>query len=155
MEVNPLPIRPQPKDRITTIAMVHHIPAAGTPTTHEARFSRDCETEEQPYIRRGLRASSEWQRLDFGWLQDPGMVAIANEEGLWAAMTPTKERQEEVSMRIIEVALVLSTEFISPTLRGWIVRPGESFHGSPAPGTSVCLRALDGEPMYSITAFPR
>lgn len=146
--------KPQAHDRIVVVESVHHIPAQGEAVTVESKFSRECLTKEQPYIRRNQVATQEWSLVDLGWIKTPGMVVLANDEGRHFQTAPTNEQREELSRKLLLVKLVRDVN--QQTCGTWfLVPPGESMRGLPAIGCLLMVKsATDDGVRYTVTAFP-
>jgi hypothetical protein len=129
--------------RVTVVEGVYHMGVDVPTTVTENRFSRDVESDEQPYIRR-FTVGSDWVQLDTGWVDAIGMLVISNEEGRVFQRIPTKEEREETMRRVVEVA----------GTPPWLILPTESMRGLPA-NRSVRMRCLHGEARVVVTVVPK
>lgn len=101
----PLVIFPPLHNRLTVVDSVYYQPTDGSPTTamgDASRFSRELQSDEQPYERHKL-AKDGWEPLDHGWIDRCGMLVLRNDEGHFA-VNPTPEQRAAVFERVIEVS---------------------------------------------------
>lgn len=160
----PIIVEAPRKSRITVVDMVYHQPADLPPTTmlgDAMRFSRELESDEQPYERR-LLATEDWKPLDCGWISKVGMLLLRNDEGFFS-VRPTPEQRAEVALRVIEITfdyclnpsdspLCSSTD---PYGRCILVPPGESCRFFPEDAKSLRVRCRSGRAQYTISLSPR
>lgn len=136
-----------PKDRITVVQHIYHQSTGEQPTQIDNNFTRNLETIDQPYVRR-CKATETKQKLDCGWLQDVSRIIIINEEGTNLQVVPTDGERKATAAKILE----LSFQENGP---GWLILPGESFHGSPSDVSNLLIRSLSGITKYTLHALPR
>ena len=134
------------KDRITVVETVYHQQFNEPTFTIPSRFSRWLETKEQPYQRRCV-ATEEWQPLECGWIDKPGMLIITNREGRFAQTLPTDEEKVEVDKKIIQ----LSYNQLKPE---WLIPPGESMRGCPGFVKFLYIRCQSGTAQYELYLLP-
>jgi len=136
-----IPTKPTPR-QITVVEGVYHmgvdVPTSGV----DNRFSRQVESDEQPYSRR-YTIGDNWTNLDFGWIERPGMLVISNEEGKFLQRNPTDEEKKDIAGRIVEIA----------GTPPWLILPGESFRGVPA-ATPVQVICRKGSAKIVVTVMP-
>ncbi len=137
---------PDPKNRLTVIETVYHQTTTAEPDSIESRFERELISDEQPY-RRTTKVGEDWTPLDFGWIEEVGMIVIQNNEGKGLTKIPTPEEKEELAAKVLEISADPSNS--------WIVRPGESFRGEPAGKRTLCIRSRSGTTHFNVYAIPR
>jgi len=133
-------------DRISVSEMLIHQHPDQQPTAIEHRFSRSIKSDEQPYIRK-TKVSEEWINLDFGWVENVGMLHLVNEEGGNLQTIPTEEELQALALKVIEIRHE-SSGFC------WLILPGESFRGMPSTGNGLQVRCQSGIAKYTINIFP-
>jgi hypothetical protein len=138
------------------VDVIYHQPVDLPPTTmlgDAVRFSRELESDEQPYERRML-ATENWKPLDCGWISEVGMLLLRNDEGFFS-VRPTPEQRAEVALRVIELAF--SSTFVTPGSDGEriLVPPGESCRFFPKDAKSLRVRCCSGRAQYTISLAPR
>jgi hypothetical protein len=147
------------KDAVVVTGQVCHRRHADQPTSTVFQFSRDLETEEQPYTRlchKGKsKAKEEWQPIDTGWLEDKvSLLVISNDEGGHTDVNLTPEALEEIKARVIEIGIELNTESSLLVIPFQYILPKESLPISPIDITSYRIRCRKGSAKYTITAYP-
>jgi hypothetical protein len=152
-------LRPAPLvDTITVTETVYHQVAGEQPTAESNQFSRRLETSEQPYVRK-IRVGEAWQPLDLGWVEQPGMVWLVNDEGRHFQTNPTPEERAAIEAKVIEVVTkVVNAGPIAGILAedsfSWEVAPGESFRGKPTDAKRVWLRCRSGTARATLRVYP-
>lgn len=143
----------QIRSRLTVVESIYHQTTGEQPSAVLTRFSRDLESDEQPYVRRRRKATPEWQPVDYGWVESPAMVVIQNDERRLLrarATNPTDEERLAAEAKVIELRFADSSH--SPV---WLILPGETMRGSPSPGASLRVRCLAGEAQYNLFVYPK
>lgn len=144
------PTMTKAKNRYVVVEMVHFQPIDGQPVSHESRFNRRVDSEEQPYGPRRTRVTDTWTEIDLGWLRgdNVGQLIIQNDEGKGLQTQPSPEEIRDIKSRVIEVSMGDS----GPLFR---IPPGESIRlTSPAPELSLRLRCVNGPARITFIAFP-
>ena len=137
------------KNRLSVMGAIYYETEGENPDGVQYVFSRDLDTDEQVF-HRNLKATEDWQRLDCGWLPNPGMLLIINNEGKFS-VNPTAEEQEEASRKVLEIC------YSSPNPSGylWLVLPGESMRGHPSNAQELHIRCQSGDAKFTVHLFPR
>lgn len=132
--------------RITRVVHTYYeSPHKTTPVGSPSRSYRDTESNEQPYVRE-LVATGDWQLLDWGWVVNPSLVVICNEE---ASKEGTGILQPVIELwcgsEDSEVKWPLFTLF-----------PREVFEATPNVNTLIFVRCgiVDHHARFTLTAFP-
>ncbi len=144
------------KCRIAVVETLYHQEVGQKPTSTECRFSRNLNTDEQPYKRK-LVIGEQWQRLDLGWAQPCGMVHLENAKRQPGTI-PTEAEKEADRLRTLCVAVIHMNTVPSEehTCTQWYVPPGETSRpGQLAEGLTLAVRCQKGQTTLILTAFPR
>jgi hypothetical protein len=141
------PVLTPARDTITVVQTVYHQPAGEEPTAVTLQYVRPLETSEQPYVRK-IKVGESWQPLDLGWIEQPGMILLVNDEGKFTQTIPTPEERAEAEAKVVEVGLG------SPP---WLIPPQGSFLGmsSGIGRRLVNLRCQKGTARVTIHVYPR
>jgi hypothetical protein len=134
---------------MSVVDMTYFQPVDGSPTTafeEGVRFTREIESDEQPYTRRKV-ATEEWQALDHGWVEKCGMMLVRNNEGRFYAVNPTPEQRAEADKRVIEI----SFNGVDVHL---VVRPTEVIRFSPVDVRQIKLRCRHDTAKYELYLIP-
>lgn len=91
-------------NRVTVCENVAQSAGRKQPTVSDSRFVVMLQSDEQGYTR-NFRVGVDWKPIDFGYITDPVMFVLANEEGYFEKI-PTAEEMQETMSRIVEIALV-------------------------------------------------
>ncbi len=163
----PYPTRNLPTHRIIVVEMVYHQSIEDQPTALETRFARWLSTDEQPYGPRRAKATSEWQPLDLGWIEEASMILLSNLEGQGLQKQPTDAERLVMSQAVLEVGMVVAegssrsrTMFSGPLQaeRGVIpfcsVPPGETARFSPLNLGQMRVRSRGTSTRFSVTLLP-
>ena len=124
---------PRP-NRITVVETVYHQVGNDKPMSVESRFERILASDEQVYERRhknSQAATTEWKKLDYGWVPSVGMIVIRNDDK-------------------INTLLAAYSDGTSGYFR---IPPGEPFRCCPSGILSVM--ATEGTIDFTIFVFPR
>ena len=133
------------RDTLTVVETVYHQPAGEEPTAVSVQFVRPLETQEQPYVRK-IKVGEQWQPLDLGWVEQPGMILLVNDEGKFTQVNPTDEERAEAESKVIAVGNDSGS---------WLVYPGSCFRGEAAPFSDVAVRCKSGVARATIHVYPR
>ena len=99
-------------------------------------------------LRRRIKISGQWQQLNLGWVQDPVLIVLANEEGKNLRTQPSEEQIQAIRERVVEVALNHGFSFA-------LVRPGRSLRLEPIPGRPYYVCAGGGGATCTLLVIPR
>lgn len=132
--------------RITVSETVYHQLRGDRPISFSGQFARSLETTEQPYTRR-TEVGETWSVLDTGWVEEPAMILLINEEGRHLQQNPTDLERAVIGTRCLRVRY-------EDDAGEWLVPPGESFRGRPN-GRPLMIRCEKGTARYTLHAFPR
>jgi hypothetical protein len=133
---------------LIVVATVYFRPAdGGQPTAREARWSRPLEGAEAPYVRT-LQATTAWQALDTGWIEQSGFLVVTNDEGPARLVQPTEEERAAVAARILEIATH------DGETAAWLVQPGEALFCHPADARRLRLRCQAGTARCTVALYP-
>lgn len=136
----------QARNRITVVEQVYFQSFGEQPRLQESRYSHELDSFDQPYERR-LTAGPDWVPLDIGWVAEPGMILVRNDEGQFFAFNPTEEQKGIVAGRIIELSY-------GGDQLGWLVPPGETFRGCPSDARALKIRCQRGRAAYTLLVYP-
>lgn len=92
------------KARLTVVDHLYFQQFGEEPIAVPFTSSRWLEGDEQPYTRK-LKAGPSWEKLDKGWIENPGMLLLCNDAGKKQTVRPTKEEAEYLAKQIIEVGV--------------------------------------------------
>lgn len=139
------PSRRIPKPRVVVVGHVYHQNIGEQPKNVESRFVRLLDSDDQPIIRRRFTVGESWQKIDFGWIQKPGMLVIENLEGRFIQTIPAPDEIKEASKKVLEI----SNENSLPI---FLIPAGEDMRGMP--GADLYIRCQSGTAKYSISVMP-
>jgi len=139
---------PEIKNRMTVVERVHHQIPGSEPGSVESTFSRELESDEQPYLR-FAKAAEDWQPLDLGWVEQVGMLCISNDEGRNLSVVPTDDEKAETAKKILEITYNVNGE------ECWIVLPKESMRANPSHPKNLFIRSQHGTVRITIYVIPR
>lgn len=135
------------QDRLTVVCNVYHQGCCEDPQSINLKFADFLDTKEQPYWRK-LKATTEWQTLDLGWLaKNPGLIVIENKVRLLPSMT------DEVKSLVPKRILLLRWEGGTQ----WIIRPGRFHLGEVGEDVNSRLEvsALTDTVDFTVHVYPR
>jgi hypothetical protein len=133
------------------------------------RFARHLKSDEQPYVRTGVKVGGKWQPISLGWLGEEGGagvsdVAIENLEGTGLQVIPTLEEAADISKRVLEVSVAGKPcggqtswdedDQEEEPQPGFIVRPGEGLRLTPVDASLLRIRCLHGSARVCLTVYP-
>lgn len=141
------------KPRITVVETLYHQGVLGeTPTTVTCQFSRELESDEQPYQRR-CKVGEDPQPLDIGWIEEVGEIHIQNEEGRSLQVQPTNEEKAESAKKVLWIVLHNKASSYWPGLLR--IPAGESQRLLPIYPEELWISSRSGTTRFTITVFPR
>lgn len=140
-----------PRQRIVVKETVYWQSRGSKPQSVSTSFVRSNETDQVLYSHPNLKVGEEWQSLNTGWLDKPGMLVIENLPEVRRTV-PTPEEVKTARARIVEVAVSGAEDHI-PSCH---VPVGESYRFTPPFGdvSKFRIRCLSGETKVNVTAFP-
>lgn len=137
-------------NRIVIVQQAHYQPKEGNTSSDSTQFSRFCETDADPYVRRA-RVGKKWVKLDRGWMEEASCLLISNPTPRYPKI-PTEEQKKLDAEKMIEVSF--SSE--NPDrVADILVRPGESHRFEPAYLDRVWIRSTSENGSYTVTLYPR
>lgn len=147
------------KDRITAVMQIYHQrlnQAAYMVGNDQLYFSRQCETEEQPYLRSLIKATEEWSEIDTGWIPKDkvGLLVIFNEEGKHLQANPTEKQAKEIASKVLEVSWAVWCPPVYQYTPPFLIRPREVMPFSPSTIEGMFIRSRSGIARYTICALP-
>ena len=131
------------KSVLTVVDFVYHQPAGQAFQQIPHRFNCILESDEEVYHRR-TKATEEWSKLEYGWIESPSMIKVVNE-----AKDNTEGSTLELFYRVDE------DPSFDMTNNGWIIPPGECMRGRPTRPGLLAIRSQQGITKYSIYAIPK
>jgi len=137
----------KPFDRLTVVETVYYQAYEESPVSIESKYERILQTvQEQVYIRR-LTATQEWELLEYGWVEDPGLVHIQNLEGKGPSDLPEQERAA------LSDTLLLLVSHNKTLISSWVILAGESMRGLPQ--GELFVRSLNKPVRFTLRAIPK
>lgn len=143
--------QPAKNARIVVTGYVYHQPATEQPFSVNLGFSRQLESDEQPWIRK-IKIGEEWQPLDPGWVKEVALLVLVNDEGEHRFQrVPTEQEKQDMKDRIVELG------YLSPAQAkpNWLIPPGENFRGMPVDLASLRVRCRRGEARCVLYLFSK
>lgn len=144
-------IKPPTKDldgrmppRLVVIGHYYHQNPPGQPRDVEVRFSRALKSEDQPILGRRFTVGEEWQKLDFGWIKEPGLIVIENLEGRFTQKIPFPEEEAAAALKVLEIGAPDHPVMLVPT----------NEIASLTPAGEVFVRCRSGSARYSLSVVP-
>lgn len=137
-------------NRVVIVQQAYYQPKEGNTSSDSTQFSRFCETDADPYVRRA-KVGREWIKLDRGWMEEASCLLIANPAPKYPKI-PTEEQKRLDAERVIEISF--SPED-SSRVADILVRPGESHRFEPAYLDRVWVRSASDSGSYTVTLYPR
>lgn len=139
---------PNQPPRLVVRQTYYHTRPGRDPDCCEPRYVRWLATADQPCIRE-LSLTDSWVPLDTGWVKEPSLVVVANDE------LPEKFPADEAEKTRVAAATVVIGRGGEALLE---VRPGEAqplclARAALAPHIALSVRAV-GTARVTITAFP-
>lgn len=122
------------------ILTAHFSDADGDCVTVDNRYYRMLNSNDQLYMRK-LTAGTKPVFLDFGWVKEPRVLVVTNEEGKHVQKQPVVS---ELEPKVLEL---LSGETVFARLR-----PGETMVYEPVGAVNV--RAVVGQVRFTVHAVP-
>lgn len=139
-----------PGARLTVVGSVYHRRQGSQPESLDIRFGRDLACDERPYVHE-LKVGSSWERLDTGWVEDPGYLVIVNQPPVFNDGQPTREVQQIASAAVVEVGFSChSADCIIPRGETLIVHPVWK-----NPPNGIHLRCQVGAVKVVVYIFPK
>jgi hypothetical protein len=134
---------------VVTIETVYHQIAGEQPMSVEVRSRRTLNTDEQPYQRK-LTVGPEWQKLDTGWIVNPSVLVVSNEEGTRIFTNPTEDQRTELAAKEVRVGIKMGGSVVAISR----IPPGESVRNIPVEAGNLWIRCCHGSARVIVTAFP-
>jgi len=146
--------------RVVITEIGYHQAEGESPTSVETKFARSLKSEEQPYQRR-QKGPTEWTPFDFGWVPQPSMFFISNDEGKSIQQIPTAEQQAELATKRLQLAVEVAVLLDEGTMHERTVAgiqqilelmPTEGIRIPVLAGTKWYVRGANVK--YTLTAIP-
>lgn len=143
------PPRPD-RDRVTVHFSLTHEQFAEQPFQRSCVFSRLLSSSEQAYSR-SFRVGPGFSKLDFGWVQSPGLVLIENRTTIDSVLQPPEDER-----RRLEESYVAVCDTTNGTGLQVVVRPGRFFVGEFSPDALpfLCSVGIDQSRVH-VVVIPR
>lgn len=148
------------KSRLTVVESLCFSVGTESAVAYGGPFSREVDSDEQPYVRPAAKVGERWVKLDLGWLGGDGancsMLLIANRMTQFQTI-PGYEDKKNAEAKILEIAVWVQAPgdsmdgILVPII---LILPGESARFSPYPGAKYSVRCVSGETKYDIHALP-
>lgn len=150
---NAVPVSEPPRpdrDRVTVHFSLTHEQFGEQPFQRSCVFSRLLSSSEQAYSR-SIRVGPGFSRLDFGWVQSPGIVLIENRTAHESVLQPPEDERKRLDDSYVVIA-----DTTNGTGLQIVVRPGRFFVGefSPDAPPSLCSVGLP-ESRVHVVVIPR
>jgi hypothetical protein len=148
--VEPLEAHPADYDRLTYVVNLYLEHLGDQPFGVQYVGVRILEEKEEPYSRR-IVVTGEWKPVDFGWVPTDkvGCVVVENLEGKHLAAYPSKEEQEDINKRVVEVSYCQDSE------RCDLLRPGLLSIHHPSVARNLYIRCRYGEAKVKVIVISR
>ncbi len=100
-----LPEPPILPSRLTVDEKVYHQPTGCQPViVSRTSYSEELTSEEKAWTRH-IKISETWTVLDLGWVVEPSLVIVSNEEGTNFLRRPTAEQLALLKSKVVEISL--------------------------------------------------
>lgn len=138
--------------RLTVVQSVYHQRPDMNPTQYENRWDILLTEDDQPYYRERTLPTGERHNIECGWVEHPGVLLIANQEGQFTDRNPTEDEAKEMAGRILILTIGDMFEMV--------IRPRDCqricLHSDiPAMASLKLVNDSVSAIRYSITAFSR
>lgn len=150
---NPLLTSAPLRARLSLVEMVYYARPGQNPLTLETRNYRWQATDEQPYVRQ-LLIDHAWTAIDPGWVKEPGVLHVKNEEGKYTTY-PTEEQRLETESKIIELGVVHKQGTDVAIIPFALVYPGFSQRVDVLMWKHYALRCPTGKAQAIVTVLSR
>lgn len=145
----PAPLHP----RLTLVEHLYYArpgqPAATATTVLTTTVHRPTLVDEQPYARQ-LLLGTEWTRLDHGWVRDPGVLHLRNEEDPPPGSGGGGANADEPP-KVVELGVLVNGGYVAFAL----VHPLFSQRVEPPPGRVYAARCPGGSAQVTLTLLAR
>lgn len=135
------------KNRITVVESIYHQEFGYAASSVQARYSRELESDSQPYGPRRMTAMEGWTLLDTGWIDEAGLIVIENLEGKIPSIIPSENDKEELAKKILCVSYGQDP--------GWLILPGETMKAMPQDLEKLGIRSLFGNTKFNLYVCPK
>lgn len=127
---------PNTRNRITVVEQIYHQVSGQNPTAISSGFSREVKSPEQVYSRTPPNGIGDWEKLNLGWVENPSMVVIRNND----------------KVNTLEIGFTSKTGEISDIR--FFVPPGEPFRFMVNLYDRLLIRSSFERAAYTIYALP-
>lgn len=128
--VLPMPRKQPAKARVSIVKHVYHQVVGEKATNITTRTAHALDSDDSPYLGRRIKVGTEWQPLDKGWVDQPGLIVVENTNAL--------------------IGLEIGISAVSL----FEIKPGSAFDACPTSFDSLQIRA-SAPARYNITVCPR
>lgn len=115
----------------------------------EVRWSTEVSDVDQLWKRRLLATEDEWKPIDKGWVDEPSMIILQNEEGKNLQVRQTQEQVDELKARVVEVSLR------GDGTADLLVPPLDSVRFRAVNLDRVRVRCAKGKALCKVSVFPK
>ena len=137
---------PKPINRLTCTSSIVRQQTGEEPKGQTLAYQLLIESEEEHYTRR-CTAVFERRELDYGWVEEPGMIVIESLAGKVILANPSPEDLEMIKGQTL--LLYFGAEKVAEILPGDFLR----FRPSLPADLTICCK--EGEAKYRIAVYPR
>lgn len=101
---------------LSFVSMIYHRVIGKAPDGRDIRWGRPLTKDDPPFIIPKIKLTTEWKQIDPTWIEpkECSILIISNNEGKNPTKIPTKEEQEDVDKRVVEIGIL--TTMLSPSL---------------------------------------
>ena len=141
--------KPTPtNDRVTQHFTLTHEQVDENPTAFEHHSYRILEGSGESYARKLKVKPGKQEQLDFGWIDEPGLLVLENNTKWKGSLNPTPEEREALEDTILYVSMCEEC----PIEKALIVRPGGFMYVEVGEQSALFLQTVGGG-VASINAF--
>jgi hypothetical protein len=137
-------------DRVVIVGHVTHLRMDRESQYVDFAYERLLKSKSEYYDRLEFKVGQEWKPLDFGWIQDVGVVCIVNRKTEFMRV-PSKEEREEADAKVVEISFASDAWRTSQV--DVILYPGQPIQFSPA-HREIRLRCRSGIAECRVTVLP-
>lgn len=145
-QADPPKVQRPASPRLTVVEHVYHQLLDQSPTGSESCFDRELSSDEQPWLRTKM-VGEAWDRVDLGWIDEPGMLTVSNSI-VKRESTPTEDEKLQDASRSLLLRFGESPGSIE-------IRSGESCRFEPYDAIPIWVRCLSGETKMTVFCVPR
>lgn len=151
-KVQPVEHKNRDNDRISVANYVYFRNMRHDAQGIEVRYSKMLQSVDGEHYDRRVKIGEDWKPLDLGYFSDNpknvGTIVIHNEEGRFIHVKPSEAEMKLVESKVLEISYKDCTG-------GWLIPPGECFHGCPVSPEQLCIRSQSGICTARLFIIPR